>query len=388
MKRALVGVLVLIVALFLLHERESNAPRTAGGPSPTTAPSDGHRHKAGGGKPPGDGAPTGSGGAHPSGPPPRSPSYEPTHSPRQPSPSPTPSHGRRPSPSPSPSPTPPPGGSPSAWGVDAYSAPSPLIHKVQDLMGGGFEAFSDYEGWLGYKAWPGRTTQMAEANQALVYLNINTHVKVHGGKVPTCWRSISSGQQDGVAAAWAAAIVRAGYQRHMVITIEHEPNVMSRQQPKCRGETPADYRVMFDHVYRLMRSRGVTAPFAFVPTMSVYRTGQADAYLPPPSDVQVYGADVYNRVPRGRPGYHDAATDIATMLAWGDRHLPGRAVILGEIGDTRRDPAQGEWVSGVLLAARAHGHFIALNWNLTPGYIPVDGPGRDAWLTWARRWRK
>jgi len=252
-------------------------------------------------------------------------------------------------------------------------------------MGGGFEAFSDYEGWESYKDWPGRTTQMAEANHALVYLNINTHEQVGGRKIPVCWRSIAAGQEDAAVAAWATAIARGGYQRHMVVTLEHEPNVQSRQQPKCPGDTPADYRAAFAHVYRLMRDDGVTAPFAFVPTISLYRTGHADQYLPPVSDVQVYGADVYNRVPRGSPGYHSAATDIATMLSWGDRRLPGRHVLIGEIGDTRRDPAQGEWVSGALTVMSEHGGFIAVDWNLTPGYLPVEGPGRDAWLAWARR---
>jgi len=42
-------------------------------------------------------------------------------------------------------------------------------------------------------------------------------------------------------------------------------------------------------------------------------------------------------------------------------------------------------VKGILTAVRAHGRFLALNWNLTPGYIPLDGPARDVWLGWARR---
>ena len=254
-------------------------------------------------------------------------------------------------------------------------------------MGGEFEAFSDYEGWNGYGAWPGRTTQMAEAGHALVYLNINTHDTDRGRKVPVCWRSIAAGQQDAAVVAWASAIVRGGYQGHMVITVEHEPNVVSRQQPKCPGDRPADYRAMFDHVYRLMRDHGVTAPFAFIPTISLYRTHQADEYLPPASDIQVYGADVYNRVPLGRAGYHGAGTDLTTMLAWGDARLPGRPVLVGEIGDTRRDPAQGDWVTGAATVASEHGDFLAMNWNLTPGYLPVEGPGRDEWLAWARRWR-
>jgi len=254
------------------------------------------------------------------------------------------------------------------------------------MMGGRFSAFSDYQGWHAYRKWPGRIAQMAEANHALLYLNINTHYAVGRRRVPVCWRSIAAGQEDAAVAGWASAIVHVGYQRHMVITVEHEPNVDDPQQPKCPGDTPADYRAMFDHVYRLMRAHGVTAPFAFVPTMSVYRTHQADAYLPPASDLQVYGADEYNRVPRGRAGYHSASADIATMLAWGNRHLPGRRVILGEIGDTKRDPAQAAWVTEVLTAARAHGRFIALDWNLTPGYIPLNGSAREAWLAWAHTW--
>ena len=286
-------------------------------------------------------------------------------------------------------PTPPGGGSTgSAWGVDAYSAPPTLINQVQNLMGGGFEAFSDYHEWNGYRAWPGRTARLAKANDGLLYLNINTHERPGSSKVPVCWSSIAAGEDDDVVIAWAAAIMREGDQRDMVITIEHEPNVVSRHQPKCHGDTPTAYRAMFDHVYRVMRAHGVTARFAFVPTMSLYRTHQADAYLPPAADVQVYGADEYNRVPRGRAGYHAAAGDLATMLAWGDQHLPGRGVILGEIGDTRRDPAQGAWVEGILAAARAHGHFLALNWNLTSGYLPVTGPARDVWLGWARRLTK
>ncbi|HXY72034.1 MAG TPA: hypothetical protein VEM41_05785 [Actinomycetota bacterium] len=396
MRRALLWLLVVVLVLFMFHERDVHSPPTGalGGlpsASPTggagggnhgngTAGSPGSAGGSGAGPTPGPG----SGGGRlssPGGSPHRPSSAPPTRG----SPTPEPSS---PSPPPSPSPTPPGGGSetPSAWGVDAYSAPSSLIQRVQDVMGGGFEAFSDYEAWAGYRAWPARTTQMAERAHALVYLNINTHQQKGGRKVPICWRAIAAGLDDATVRAWASAIVRGGYQRHMVITIEHEPNVNDREQPKCAGDTPSDYRSMFDHVYHVMRSLGVTAPFAFVPTMSLYRTHQADAYLPPTGDIQVYGADVYNRVPRGAPGYHSAATDIATMLAWGDSRLPGRSLILGEIGDTRRDPAQGSWVTGVLQAAMANGHFLALDWNLTPGYLPLDGPGREAWLAWAHTW--
>ena len=168
-----------------------------------------------------------------------------------------------------------------------------------------------------------------------------------------CWRDITAGSHDDDIRGWAHAIVAERYQHLMIITIGHEPNVRSRQQPKCPGDTPSDYGRMYDHVYRLMRGAGVTAPFAFVPTMSLFRVGQADAYLPPASEVQVYGADAYNRVPVGHEGYHSGADDLATMLAWGDRRLPGRPVILGEIGDVCRDPAQAKWVRGVLNAVRS-----------------------------------
>jgi hypothetical protein len=265
--------------------------------------------------------------------------------------------------------------------VDAYSVPTSTIAYVQSLMGHQFEAFSDYEGWRSYSGWPGRTADLARAAHGLLYVNINTHETVHGRKVPVCWRDITAGRYDADIRGWASAIAAQGYQRWMVITIGHEPNVKSRQQPKCDGDSPSQYARMYDHVYRLMRSGGVTARFAFVPTISVYRIGQADAYLPPVDEIQVYGADLYNRVPRGDADYHRGSDDLATMLAWGDRRLPGRPVILGEIGDVCRDPAQDDWVRDVLNAVRAHGHFVAVNWNLTGAYNPLDGPARSVWLT-------
>jgi hypothetical protein len=265
-----------------------------------------------------------------------------------------------------PIPIPGPSGSPSAaaWGVDAYSAPPGAIARLEQEMGHPFGADSVYVGIDTAAAYPTPIARKAMTDHALIYLNINSSKKAGGAKVPVCWSDIASGKYDSMLDAWAQAIRATGYDR-MVITFEHEPNVQNAHQPKCPGDTPPAYRAAFDHVYHRMRADGIRFPFAFIPTVSTYRTGVVDQYAPPPSDYQVIGADVYNRVPAGHHHYHTAAQVLLPMYAWIRAHAPGKPVLIGEIGDTQNDPQSARWIADAIGLLRSHGNLLAVNWNVT-----------------------
>jgi hypothetical protein len=231
-------------------------------------------------------------------------------------------------------------------------------------MGRPFGAYSVYVGLDTAAGYPTAIARAAMSRHALIYLNINSSRRAGGTKVPVCWSAIARGTYDSMIDDWARAIVASGYDR-MVITFEHEPNVQNEHQPKCTGDTPAAYRAAFHHVYRRMRDDGVRFPFAFVPTVSTYRTGVVNQFAPPPSDYQVIGADVYNRVPAGQHHYHTAAQVLLPMYAWIQAHAPGKPVLIGEIGDTQHDPLSARWTADAIGLLRSHGNLLAVNWNVT-----------------------
>jgi hypothetical protein len=265
-----------------------------------------------------------------------------------------------------PVPIPGPSGSPgsAAWGVDAYSAPPGAIARLERAMGRSFGAYSVYVGLDAAEQYPTPLARDAMSRRALIYLNINASRRAGGAKTPFCWAAIARGTYDPMIDDWARAIIASGYQR-MVITFEHEPNVQNEHQPKCAGDTPAGYRDAFHHVYRRMRADGVRFPFAFVPTVSTYRTGVVNQFAPAPSDYQVIGADVYNRVPAGQHHYHTAARALLPMYAWIRTHAPGKPVLIGEIGDTQDDPQSAHWIAEAIGVLRSHGNLLAVNWNVT-----------------------
>lgn len=275
-------------------------------------------------------------------------------------------------PSDAPIPIPGPSGSlgSAAWGVDGYSAPPGAIAQLERAMGRSFDAFSVYEGLDSSGQYPSAIAREAMSRHSLIYLNINSSHRVGGVKVPFCWSGIAGGRYDAMLDEWARAILATGYQR-MVITFEHEPNVRNVHQPKCDGDTPTTYRAAFHHVYQRMRAEGIRFPFAFVPTASTFRTGVVNAYAPRPSDYQVIGADVYNRVPAGQPTYHTAAEALMPMYDWIEVHAPDKPVLIGEIGTTQHDPLSARWIADAIGLVRSQGNLLAVNWNVT---ATVKGP--------------
>jgi hypothetical protein len=278
-----------------------------------------------------------------------------------------------------------PAGSPgsAAWGVDGYSAPPDAIRRLEQAMGRPFGAFSDYVGLDGSSRYPNRVARDAMARQALIYLNINSSHRAGGHKLPYCWADIAAGRYDSMLDSWSKAILTSGYRR-MVITFEHEPNVQNVHQPKCAGDSPTAYRAAFHHVYRRMRADGVRFPFAFVPTVSTYRTGVVNGYAPRKRDYQVIGADVYNRVAAGQHHYHSAVESMMPMYRWIRANAPGKPVLIGEIGDTQRDPQAARWIARAIGLVRSQGNLLAINWNVTTTakgpYSPLVNP--QALATW------
>jgi hypothetical protein len=275
-----------------------------------------------------------------------------------------------------------------AWGVDGFSAPQGAIPRLEQAMGRPFGAFSVYAGLPGGSTFPNAVAREAMARHALIYLNINSSRYEGGRKRPMCWSDIAAGKYDSMIDAWSRAILATGYDR-MVITFEHEPNINSEHQPKCAGDSPAAYRAAFHHVYLRMRADGVRFPFAFVPTVSTYKTGKANAFAPSPGDYQVIGADVYGRVAAGDPSYRTAAEIMQPMYRWIRANAPGKPVLIGEIGDTERDPQSAEWIAGAIAFVRSQGNLLAINWNVrttdkTP-YSPLLNPrALTAWVNGAK----
>ncbi len=271
-----------------------------------------------------------------------------------------------------PVPIPGPSGSPgsAAWGVDAYSAPPGAIARLERAMGHSFGAYSVYVGLDAAAEYPTVIARDAMSRHALIYLNINSSRRAGGAKSAVCWSGIANGTYDAMIDDWARAVLASNYDR-MVITFEHEPNVQNEHQPKCPEDSPHAYRAAFHHVYRRMRADGVRFPFAFIPTVSTYRTRVVNEYAPPPSDYQVIGADVYNRVPAGQHHYHTAAQALLPMFAWIRAHAPGKPVLIGEIGDTQHDPLSAHWIADAIGLLRSHGNLLAIDWNVT---ATVKGP--------------
>jgi hypothetical protein len=290
-----------------------------------------------------------------------------------------------PTPEIAPVPIPGPSGSPgsAAWGVDAYSAPPGAIARLEQEMGRSFDSFSVYVGLDAAAGYPTAIARDAMSRHALIYLNINSSRRAGQAKVPVCWSDIARGASDSMLDDWARAILATGYDR-MVITFEHEPNVQNVHQPKCPGDSPPAYRAAFHHVYQRMRADGIRLPFAFVPTVSTYRTGVVNDYAPPPSDYQVIGADVYNRVPAGQHHYHSGPKALMPMYAWIRANAPHKPVLIGEIGETQHDPLAARWIAGVIGVVRSHGNLLAINWNVTATakgpYSPLLSP--QALATW------
>jgi hypothetical protein len=133
-----------------------------------------------------------------------------------------------------------------------------------------------------------------------------------------------------------------------------------------------------------MRADGIRFPFAFVPTASTYRTGVVNSYAPRPSDYQVIGSDAYNRVPTGQHHYHTAAQVLLPMYQWIEAHAPGKAVLIGEIGDTQQDPLSARWIADAIGLVRSRGNLLAIDWNVTTfskgPYSPLLKP--QALATW------
>jgi hypothetical protein len=270
-----------------------------------------------------------------------------------------------------------------AWGVDAYSAPAGSIPRLELEMGHRFGAFSVYEGLDAASQYPNTAAHEAMSRGALIYLNINSSRRAGSSKQPFCWSDIAAGKDDSMIDAWARAILATNYQR-MVLTFEHEPNVNNAHQPKCSSDTPAGYRAAFHHFVGRMRADGVRFPFAFVPTASTYRTGVVDKYAPRSSDYQVIGADAYNRVPQGQHHYHTAAQVLMPMYQWAAANAPGKPVLIGEIGDTQKDPLSARWIADAIGLVRSKGNLLAINWNVTTfskaPYSPLLKP--QALATW------
>jgi len=275
-----------------------------------------------------------------------------------------------------------------AWGVDGYSAPPGAIRQLEQAAGRPFGAFSVYVGLRDASTYPTAVAREAMARQALIYLNINSSYRAGGRKIADCWSRISAGRFDSSIDAWASAILASRYS-NMVITFEHEPNVDNVHQPKCQSDTPANYRAAFAHVYARMRSDGVRTPFAFVPTVSVYRTGKVDAYAPPPSSYQVVGADVYNRVPKGGRHSHSPRQLLEPMYMWIRAHAPGKPVLIGEIGEDQHDPNAARWIAQAIGMLTSHGNLLAVDWNVTTDanvpYSPLsNAQSRATWIEGAR----
>jgi hypothetical protein len=273
---------------------------------------------------------------------------------------------------------------PHAWGVDAFSAPSQTITKLQNKMNRSFSSFAVYS-----QIDEGSTYPLADARQAmaaggLIYLNINAASGPTNNRTPNCYVDIVAGHLDADIDAWSQAILATHY-TNMVIGFQHEAQVTSRMQPKCHSDTPSGYAAAYDHIYHRMRDAGVTAPFAWVPTAAAFQKDQASQYEPPVDDFSIIGADAYSKT---GSSWRDASLVLSPFFSWAATHAPDKALMIGEIGADQSDSRAPQWYRDAIAIMQQHNNLMMVNWNASTGGTPysplVNAQSLQVWVAAAQ----
>jgi hypothetical protein len=273
------------------------------------------------------------------------------------------------------------------WGADAFSSPKQSIAEAELAMGAQFESYAVYSNIDRPQQLSSKKSQYARAENALIYLNINSRVIGRAGRlVPICWTAIAAGNRDWQLHLWTQAILSYHYS-NMVITFNHEPMWGSIHQPKCspRYDNPTTYKLAYNHVRNLFIADGVDAPWAYVMTWAATQWDGGLLYRPAPRNFQVIGTDQYYRC---NDALYAPADALKSFFAWTAKNAPTKPVLVGEIGALSTCPVRSlRWLGNAKTQLLAH-DVLAINWNLRTDlgreYNPLLQPDIAAWwLAWA-----
>jgi hypothetical protein len=241
-----------------------------------------------------------------------------------------------------------------------------LDHLAAPVADGGFGRYpATFPFWTNFAEYPGQytpratflTTTMLDALDArgitpMIYMQPvgpgidRTRNNTIDEAMPYSNASIAAGSFDDFLRAWAEAA--AAYGKPVVLRYAWEMNgnwfPWSPTQDRTRyfdlGNTPANYRLAWQHVYTLIHDIAPNVKFFWCPTVT--GIANAAAYSPGPEYVDYVGVDGYARGP---------VQTMATVLGPGlatVRTLPGAAalpMLVGETGVLSTNPSRDRWLT-------------------------------------------
>jgi hypothetical protein len=273
------------------------------------------------------------------------------------------------------------------WGADAFSAPPGAVDAAEAAMGANFESHAIYANLDRPATLHGEKTAKAIAENALVYLNINsTRIDGSGTLLPICWTAVRDGKWDDELHEWTRVIKELGY-TNFLVTFNHEPTWNSKSQPKCapKYDNATTYKAAFNHVRNLFKADGVNFPWAYVMVAGATNWPSGLEYRPAPRNYQVIGTDQYYHCDDRFQKPPDA---FKSFFAWTAKYAVNKPVLVGEIGANVNCPDQSlVWLQAAQTRLLAH-NLLSINWNLRSDgrfqFNPLLQPDVKAWwLDWA-----